>query len=75
MELFWYTTECTRCKEKIEHSFTPSGANYAEKYHDFVSSIAPSRFVSDYVNKHCASCRCLTKQEVLHYAPAYTGVE
>lgn len=75
MELFWYQTQCTKCKTNIEHTFNPEGANYAKKYQHFVSSIAPSRYRADYVSKHCNTCNCTTSQEVLHYAPAYTGVE
>lgn len=75
MELFWYQTQCKICNTILEHTFKPDGANYAEKYHHFVNSIAPSRFIADYVHKNCNTCNSTTKQEVLHFAPAYTGIE
>lgn len=74
-ELFWYTTQCTKCGTRHERTFTPSGFTYAEKYNNFVSSIAPSRWTKDFVNKRCNTCKAVTDQEVIDYAPAYDGID
>ncbi|MFW5830777.1 MAG: hypothetical protein ACOCVA_00910 [Prolixibacteraceae bacterium] len=75
MELFWYKAQCTKCKSTLEHTFTPTRIKYADKYNEFVSTIAPSHYGPDYVIKRCDTCRCITKQEVVNYAPAYNGIE
>lgn len=75
MELFWYQTKCTGCKEILEHTFTPASIRYADKYKEFVSTIAPNRYWPDYVSKYCGTCKQVTSQEVVDYAPAYNGVE
>jgi hypothetical protein len=75
MELFWYHTQCTKCKSTLEHTFTPTKVKYADKYHEFVSTIAPSRYWPNYVSKRCDNCRCITKQEVVNYAPSYNETE
>lgn len=74
-ELFWYQTQCSKCKSTLEHTFSPEGSNYAERYQHFVSAVAPSRYQPNYVSKHCDTCNQTTSQEVLRYAPAYNMVE